>query len=162
MKRSPTRAWCPISWRRARGVRLLLSLAYGVVRRPRARIVLIPVAGVAFHLLVRDAVGPHEDIARRTIRIRARAVGGSLLSGATTTIRNRCVQRVKEGHRIVERDVSPQLIADALVAFDGRQLIAPFEQGMCGGPLANLVPCHNDRVAVPEADRLTLPLRELL
>src|SRR4029453_8073262 len=139
-----------------------MSLANAIVRRPRPWIVLIPVAGVALDLLVSDAVGPHEDVARRPIRIRARAVSGPRLGVAAATIRHRRVQRVKEGHRIVERDVRPQLIADPLVALDGSQPIAPFEQGMCGGPLPNLVCVHDECVAVPKPNRLTLPLGELL
>src|SRR5262245_19559790 len=139
-----------------------MSLANRIVRRPRPWIVLIPVTGVTFDLLVSDAVGPHKNIARWPVRIRACAVGGPDLCVAAATIRDRRVQRIKEGDRIVERDVSPQLIADALVAFDSGQPIAPFEQRMCRGPLANLVRVHDECVAVPKPDRLTLPLRELL
>src|SRR5687767_4161145 len=138
----------------------LTLLADRVVRRPRPRVGWIPVAGISGDALVENAVRPDEDVARRPVGVGAGAVHRSG-AGAARVSETR-VERLEKRDRIVEGDLSDDGIADALVALDRGELVAPFDHRVRGAPLLDLIGVNDERGAVPERDRLTLPLRELL
>src|SRR6185436_6291031 len=61
---------------------------------------------------------------------------------------------------IVERDLALETIANQAIPFNGLQPIA--ELGEPALPSVNLVGVDDELVAVPEADRLAVPLRKFL
>src|SRR5262249_16004872 len=72
------------------------------------------------------------------------------------------VKRVKKGHGVVERDFARERSAPAFITLNSGHLIAPFEHGMRGVPLPDLVRVDDECAPIPEADRLAHPARELL
>src|SRR5687768_6224626 len=99
---SPSRRPLLFSWLAPRPA-VPPAFANGVMGGPRPGVRRIPVAGIAGHALVENAVWSSEHVARRPVRVRAGAVHGPP-AGALREPESR-VDRPDERDRIVQRNL---------------------------------------------------------
>ena len=126
-------------------------------RAPRARVRGVPIKGVARKAFVEKTSLVQIDLGRRTVGVRAGIEQRPKL-GTGFGIELERKLRVVGTHqdlRIIKGDFALDAVAHAPVTLDGLQIVAEFR--WTAQPSSDLVGVNDEGIAVPEANRFTVP-----